>query len=139
MYWDIIYPLTLFSYDSDLLIEFSIPAYSSSGITGFKFVNINFSNPPSITSTSNNYGSGLSMILGICQKGAVATQSGAATWFWFGNYNSPTNLTDVAFVTGDVSATGGSGDLIMADNNIVSGTQYYSSGFKLDVPSFYTI
>lgn len=131
--------ISLTPYDSNLLIEFNIPYYRSSGITGFRFVDIGLSKPPTITSTTNNYGGGFSIILGICETGAYASQSGTATWFWYGNYNSPTNLTDVAFVTGDVTNASGNGDLVMADININSGMKYISSGFKLDIPAFYTI
>lgn len=130
---------SLSSYDSNLLIDFQIPAYSSHAGGGFRFLDISLSSPPKISSSVNNYGSGFSIIAGICGPGATASASGIATWFWFGNYNSPTNLTDVCFVTGDVSSVGGNGDLVLTDTNIVSGKKYYSSGFKLDIPAFYTV
>jgi hypothetical protein len=127
---------SLANYDSDLLIDFSIPSFSAGG---FKFMNISLTRSPKISSTYNNYGDGFSVIAGICPAGAVASQSGAATWFWFGNYNSPTNLTDVAFVTGSIGGASSSNDLIMSNTSVVSGTKYFSSGFRIDFPAFYTI
>lgn len=129
----------LTTYDSNLLIDFVIPAYSENGGGGFRFLDISLTSSIKISSSQNNYGGGFSIIAGICPQGANATQSGQATWFWFGNYNSPSNLTDVCFVTGDVSSSGNSGDLVMMDANITAGKKYYSSGFKLDIPAFYTV
>lgn len=127
---------SLSSFDSDLLIDFPIPSFRAGG---FKFLNISLSKSPKISSSVNNYGDGFSMIAGICPTGAIASGSGTATWFWFGNYNSPTNLTDVAYVTGSIGGSATSNDLVMPDTAIVTGQKYYSSGFKLDIPAFYTI
>ena len=132
----------LTTYNSNLLIDFAIPSYNGNanqGGSGFKFLDISLTSSIKISSSQNNYGNGFSIIAGICPQGAVASQSGQATWFWFGNYNSPSNLTDVCFVTGDVSSNGNSGDLVMMDTNITAGKRYYSSGFKLDIPAFYTV
>lgn len=132
----------LTTYNSNLLIDFAIPSYNGNanqGGSGFKFLDISLTSSIKISSSQNNYGNGFSIIAGICPQGAEATQSGQATWFWFGNYNSPSNLTDVCFVTGDVSSSGNSGDLIMSNTNVTAGEKYYSSGFKLDIPAFYTV
>jgi hypothetical protein len=127
------------NHNSDLLIDFVIPRYYQSGGGGFRFLDISPTSSIKISSSQNNYGNGFSIIAGICPQGAEASQSGQATWFWFGNYNSPSNLTDVCFVTGDVSSNGSSGDLVMMDTNVTAGEKYYSSGFKLDIPAFYTV
>lgn len=129
----------LTTYNSDLLIDFLIPPYYQSGGGGFRFLDISLTSSIKISRSQNNYGKGFSIIAGICPLGALASQSGQATWFWFGNYNSPSNLTDVCFVTGDVSSNENSGDLVMMDTNITAGRKYYSSGFKLDIPAFYTV
>lgn len=127
---------SLSSYNSDLLIDFAIPSFTGGG---FKFLNISLTKSPKISSSVNNYGEGFSIIAGICPSGAIAAASGTATWFWFGNYNSPTNLTDVAYVTGSIGGSSSSNDLVMPDTTIVTGQKYYSSGFKIDIPAFYTI
>lgn len=129
----------LTTHNNNLLLDFMIPHYSENGGGGFQFLNISLTSSIKISRAQNNYGNGFSIIAGICPQGATASQSGLATWFWFGNFNSPTNLADVCFVTGDVSPNGGSGDLIMMDTNIVVGRKYYSAGFKLDIPAFYTV
>lgn len=127
---------SLSAYSSDLLIDFAIPSFTGGG---FKFLNISLTNSPKISSSLNTYGDGFSIIAGICPLGATASASGTATWFWFGNYNSPTNLTDVAYVTGSIGGSATANDLVMPDTSIVSGQKYYSSGFKIDIPAFYTI
>lgn len=128
---------SLAAYDNSLLIDFPIPQFGGNGAGGMKFLrgHVSTSTAPNISKTNGKHYDGFSVILGVCPTKVAAIRSGTPTWFWFGNNNSPTNLSGVAFVTGDV---GPSGDLKI-DGSIVSGESYYSLGFKLDIPAFYTV
>lgn len=124
---------TLSDYSSNLLVSFSIPAYSSNlSATGYFYDLSTISNTSNISPTAP-YTGGI-IYLGVCQTFTAAVGTGKATWFWFGNYSSPTNLAGISFVTGDVGLIGSSSDLEMADCNIASGELYKSFGFKFGIP-----
>ncbi len=133
----------LAAFESDRLIQFSIPAYSSNRANTGLFVE---------TGSNTDY-QGFKAICGICPTLTSALNSGIATWFWFGpamttaeaqvfnasytgNYN---NLSGTPFVTGSVGLLGSGSDLEIADKNIVSGQQYKSFGFNFYVPAVNTI
>jgi hypothetical protein len=122
------------NYASNLLISFSIPAWSATrSATGY------FIDPsPAFTSSSALSNSieytGATIYMGICPTFTAAAASGRATWFWFGNYATPSDLTGRSFVTGNIGLTGSNSDLEMADTNIVSGSLYKSFGFKFHLP-----
>lgn len=129
--------------ESNLLISFNVSAYSTSrGATGL-FVE---------TGSDTDY-QGFKAICGICTTLTTATQSGIASWFFFGsalttteadalkagstgNYN---NVTVSPFVTGSIGTLGSGADLEIADKNIVAGQQYKSFGFNFYVPSINTV
>lgn len=127
----------LTAYDNSLLIDFPIPQFGGGGSGGMKFLrgHVSTASAPNISKTNGKHYDGFSVILGVCPTKVAAVRSGTPTWFWFGNNNSPSNLTGVSFVTGDVGA---SGDLKL-DGSIVAGNYYYSMGFRLDIPAFYTV
>lgn len=122
------------NYASNLLISFSIPAWSATrSTTGFFIDPSPAFTSPSALSNSIEY-TGATIYMGICPTFTAAASSGRATWFWFGNYATPTDLTGRSFVTGSIGLTGSNSDLEMADNNIVSGSLYKSFGFKFHLP-----
>lgn len=127
----------LTSYDNSLLIDFPIPQYGAGGSGGFKFLrgHVSTATTPNISKTNGKHYDGFSVILGVCPTKVAAVRSGTPSWFWFGNNNSPSNLNGVSFVTGDV---GPSGDLVL-NGAVVSGDYYYSTGFRMDIPAFYTV
>lgn len=131
----------LSSYDSNLLVSFSIPAFSTTNAasSGMRFLqtNANQSSTPEINETTTY--SGFSMILGICPIAVQATGTGVATWFWFGRNYSLTDLSDIAFVTGDVGGLGSGADLEVHNTTIESGEYYRSAGFKFEIPTIYTV
>lgn len=131
----------LSSQDSNLLISFSIPAFSTTNVasSGMRFLSssANQTSTPNINATTTY--DGFSMILGICPTFTAATANGVATWFWFGRNYSLTDLSDIAFVTGDVGALGSGSDLELHNTTIVSGDFYRSAGFKFEIPTMYTI
>lgn len=123
----------LSNYSSNLLVSFSIPAYSSNlSSTGYFYDLSTISNTSNVSPTSP-YTGGI-IYLGVCQSFTAATGTGKATWFWFGNYSSPSNLTNISFVTGDIGLIGSGADLEMADCNIATGELYKSFGFKFGIP-----
>lgn len=122
------------NYASNLLISFPIPAWSATrSATGY-FIDPSpaFTSPLAL-SESIEY-TGATIYMGICPTFTAAAASGRATWFWFGNYATPSDLTGRSFVTGNIGLTGSNSDLEMADNNIVSGSLYKSFGFKFHLP-----
>lgn len=125
-------------YASNLLVSFSIPAYSTTrALTGY-YIDQGTAWPAANgsgvnTSTTVNF-TGSTIYLGICPSFTAASGSGVASWFWFGNYSSPSNLSGLSFVTGSVGLIGSNSDLEMADASIVSGSLYKSFGFKLYIP-----
>lgn len=126
----------LSNYTSNLLISFSIPAYSTSiSATGLAFKSIIKSSKLDVATPYE----GVIATLGICPTFTAATGSGPATWFWFGNYSSPTNLTGISFATGSIGLTGSGNDLEMADVNIESGGLYKSLGFKFYIPAVHEL
>lgn len=134
----------LSSYDSNLLISFSIPAFSATNVasSGMRFLQngtnaANEGYSPDINSTKTY--DGFSMILGICPTYTAATANGVATWFWFGRNYSLTNLSDIAFVTGDIGSFGSGADLELHNTTIVSGDFYRSAGFKFEIPTIHNI
>lgn len=131
----------LSSHDSNLLVSFSIPAYSTTNVasSGMRFLQTNATDTlsPEINETTTY--SGFSMILGICPTAVQATGTGVATWFWFGRNYSLTDLSDIAFVTGDVGGLGSGADLEVHNTTIESGEYYRSAGFKFEIPTIYTV
>lgn len=126
----------LSNYTSNLLISFSIPAYSTSiSATGLAFKSILKNGKLDVATPYE----GVIATLGICPSFTAATGSGPATWFWFGNYSSPTNLSGISFVTGSIGLTGSGNDLEMPDVNIESGGLYKSLGFKFYIPAVHEL
>ena len=124
------------NYTSNLLISFSIPAYSTSvSATGLSFNSIIKNSKLDVSVPYE----GVVATLGICPTFTAATGAGAATWFWFGNYSSPTNLSGISFVTGSIGLTGSGNDLEMPDVNIESGGLYKSLGFKFYIPAVHEL
>ena len=134
------------NYASDLLISFPIPAYSTS--TSSSGVIFNFG--PYFTSGTTAGTSGLSknlnyhydmfkVTLGVCPTFVQASASGNATWFWFGNYSNPSNLSGLSFVTGSVGKSNSGSDLEMADTLVDSTGLYKCFGFKFIIPAEYTV
>jgi hypothetical protein len=133
----------LSTFDSQKLISFSIPAWSSARAATGLFVE---------TASTTNY-TGFKAICGICPTLTTAIASGVATWFWFGicltdteakvfNASYSGNYSDLSgyqFVTGSVGLLGSGADLEIADKNIASGQQYKSFGFNFYIPSVNTI
>lgn len=127
----------LSNYSANLLISFSIPAYSTSiSSTGLYF-------KPILTASNKiDYSvpyNGVEATLGICPTFTAATGTGSATWFWFGNYSAPTNLSGLSFVTGSIGLVGSGNDLEMSDVNIESGGLYKSLGFKFHIPAVHEL
>lgn len=127
----------LSAYSSNLLVSMSIPAWSTDTMSsGFNLMNPNIvelgSGSPTVLPATFT---GASAILGKCYTPTAATASGTATWFWFGHYGSPTDLTGKSFVTGTVGITNSGADLEMETTNIVAGQMYTSGGFKFKIPS----
>lgn len=134
----------LTSQDSNLLISFSIPAYSTTNVasSGMRFLQPGVNGADEIYSPNINATTtydGFSMILGICPTFTAATASGEATWFWFGRNYSLTDLSDIAFVTGDVGGLDSGADLKIHNSSITSGDFYRSAGFKFAIPTIYTV
>jgi hypothetical protein len=128
---------SLSDYESNLLVSFEVPA----GMSGIKFTKHDMYNSPTIVLKREypNVGE-VEAILGICNIPTTAVGSGVATWFWFGNYSSPTDLSDIAFVVGDVGATDdGSCEMHLTNTFITSGDTYKSFGFKFRIPMSHTI
>lgn len=124
-------------YASQLLVSFSIPAYTSSRATSGYFIDPSSAftgGTSAVVSPTIDY-SGCTLYLGMCPTFTAAAASGTATWFWFGNYSSPTNLGGISFVTGNIGLTGSGSDLEMADTNITAGALYKSLGFKFFIPA----
>jgi hypothetical protein len=127
----------LSAYNSQKLITFDIPTVANGGA---RFANgISPTSSPKISATQVYRG--VSMVAGICPNVAIASDSGTPTWFWFGNYSDGDNVSDQSFVIGDISNTENNdftGDLHFV-GDVVAGQYYSSSGFKMDIPAFYTI
>ncbi len=130
----------LTAYNSNLLISFPIPAFATNNTTGFKFLNYDLGIYPRI-GINSTYPEmePLKMVLGICPTKTLSTGDGNATWFWFGNYSSPSNLDGISYLTGDVGLIGSGSDLEMADTMINSGNYYTSSGFNFTIPVYYSV
>lgn len=127
----------LSTYSSNLLISFPIPAYSTTrSATGMYFDTSSVSSSGNVSDTVVY--TGMVAYLGICPSFTAASVAGVATWFWFGNYASPTNLSGKSFVTGSVGLVGSNSDLEMVDTTITSGSLYKSMGFKFYIPSGYS-
>ncbi|MFM6984479.1 MAG: hypothetical protein ACKOXF_10115 [Chitinophagaceae bacterium] len=121
-------------YASNLLISFPIPVFSTTRSTTGYFIDTGPSFTGINSSTTVDY-PGATIYMGICPTFTAAAASGKATWFWFGNYATPTNLSGRSFVTGSVGVTNSNSDLEMSDVNIVSGSLYKSFGFKFYLPA----
>lgn len=69
----------------------------------------------------------------------VAIASGTASWFCLCGGGAPsTAFTSVRAVVGTVGAAGSGADLEVASTTVVSGSQYLSAGFYLNVPVNWT-
>lgn len=106
---------------ADLLITFSIPAYSTSVVDNGNVNNV-------------------SKRMTICKvpTPVAATASGTATWFltcatW------STDLTNKVALIGTVGAPGSGADLILSTTAIVAGMQFTSMGFNLNFPYEWTV
>lgn len=123
------------TYSSNLLISFSIPAYSSDrSVTGMYFDQSSAIAANATISKTIDY-PGLIAYLGISPSFVAASASGTATWFWFGNYATPTDLTGKSFVTGTVGITGSGSDLEISSTAIEANELYKSMGFKFYIPA----
>jgi hypothetical protein len=134
------------NHSSDLLISFSIPAYSTttsqSGIIfnlGSYYVAGTTAGTSGLSRNQNNHYDMFRATLGVCPQFTQASAGGRATWFWFGNYSNPSNLSGLAFVTGSVGISGSNSDLEMADTNIDPSGLYKSFGFKFIIPAYHEI
>ena len=122
-------------YSSNLLISFQIPAYSADrSLTGMYFDQSSAVASNATISKSVDY-PGMTAYLGICPSFVSASASGTATWFWFGNYATPTALAGRSFVTGTVGITGSGSDLEIASTAIAANELYKSMGFKFYIPA----
>lgn len=66
-----------------------------------------------------------------------ATQSGTASWFWaYTLYGS--NVMGFRWLGTSITVVGGGGDLEIETLNIVSGTNYRVTNFRIDFQSVYT-
>lgn len=128
---------SLDTFGSDLLISFVM----SGGMGGIKFTKYDMFNAPTLVLKREFPHVGeVEAVLGICPTPTEATGTGLATWFWFGNYATPSDITDTAFVIGDVGATDdGLVDMHLSDPYIISGDKYKSYGFKFRIPMSHTI
>lgn len=124
---------SLNDYSSNLLVSFSIPAWSSTRSNSGYYIDPSPACTINALSNTVEY-TGTTIYMGMCPTFTSASASGTATWFWFGNYSSPTNLSGISFVTGSVGKTGSGSDLEMADTSIISGSLYKSLGFKFHIP-----
>lgn len=125
------------NYASQLLISFPMGA----GISGVKFLTHNLEKASNIllTSTYKNPGE-VEVILGISSSKVSPTADGVATWFWFGNCVTPTDLSNSPFVIGTVGNTNdGTYDMYLPDTNIDSSNVYFSGGFRYKFPSVLTV
>lgn len=124
-------------FNSQKLITFDIPTVANGGA---RFANgISPTSSPKISATQVYRG--VSMVAGICPNFVIASDSGTPTWFWFGNYSDGDDVSDQSFVIGDISNAENNdftGDLHFV-GDVVAGEYYSSSGFKMDIPAFYTI
>ncbi len=134
------------NHSSDLLISFSIPAYSTttsqSGIIfnlGSYYVAGTTSGTSGLSRNQDNHYDMFRATLGVCPQFTQASAGGRATWFWFGNYSNPSNLSGLAFVTGSVGISGSNSDLEMADTNIDPSGLYKSFGFKFIIPAYHEV
>lgn len=111
--------------DSDVLINFNLPAY-------------NTASPPIGSGYRLPYTAGVStsvkLLVGISQTNSVATQSGLATWFWLGRNTSLNSMANNVFIIGTVGRTSDVADLEIPDNNIIAGQEYKSVGCYLTLP-----
>ena len=116
--------------DSDILINFNLPAYASDS-------------PPLGSGYRLPYTAGVStstkLLVGISQNTSVASQSGLATWFWLGRNSNLSNITNSVFIVGTVGKITDDADLEIPDNNIVEGEEYKSVGCYLTLPFKFTI
>lgn len=125
----------LSSHSSNLLISFPIPAYSTNrATTGMFFDQSAAIASNSVISKTVDF-PGVTAYLGISPSFVSAAASGTATWFWFGNYATPTDLTGKSFVTGTVGITGSGSDLEISNTSIEANELYKSMGFKFYIPA----
>lgn len=123
------------THSSNLLISFPIPAYSTDrSLTGMYFDQSSAIATNATISKTVDY-PGMTAYLGISPSFVAASASGTATWFWFGNYATPTDLTGKSFVTGTVGITGSGSDLEIASTAIEANELYKSMGFKFYIPA----
>lgn len=128
---------SLDDFSSNLLVSFEIPG----GMNGIKFTKYDMYNAPTLVIKREFPHVGeVEAVLGICPTSTAATGTGLATWFWFGNYATPSDISDTAFVIGDIGATDdGMVDMHLTDPFIISGDNYKSFGFKFRIPMSHTI
>lgn len=128
---------SLDDFSSNLLVSFEIPG----GMNGIKFTKYDMYNAPTLVIKREFPHVGeVEAVLGICTTSTAATGSGLATWFWFGNYANPSDISDTAFVIGDIGGTDdGLVDMHLLDPYIISGDKYKSFGFKFRIPMSHTI
>ena len=111
--------------DSDLLINFNLPAYNTTSPalgSGYRLP------------YTANVSTSIKLLVGISQTNSIATQSGLATWFWLGRNITLNNMTNNVFIIGTVGRTSDVADLEIPDNNIIAGQEYKSVGCYLTLP-----
>lgn len=116
--------------DSDILINFSLPAYdvvSPPLGSGYRL--------PYATNSSTS----IKLLVGISQTTAVASQSGTATWFWLGPPTNYTDMKNAVFIVGTVGKTTDVADLEIPDNNIEATKEYKSIGCYLSLPFKFSV
>jgi hypothetical protein len=119
------------SRDSDVLIDFQLPAYS--GTTAGSFIN-------------SNIAGGNRVLVGLNPATTAAVQTGVASWFWIGRNvnltdmnNTTSDTSGTSFMIGTVGIIGSGSDLEIPDINIVSGQTYRSAGFYAYFPYSQTL
>lgn len=108
------------SRSSDVLITFNIPGLSA----GYNVVGA--------------VGTAHRVLIGKHLANQTASASGVATWFMLSR-NLGTSLTNVGALIGTVGLSGSGADLEIPDTSIVSGANYQSAGFFVNVPTNWTV
>jgi putative lipase involved disintegration of autophagic bodies len=85
-----------------------------------------------------NVGQSARYIFGKCATPTAASASGAATWFILCRAGT-TSMTDKGAMMGTVGDVGAGADLSIPSTSIVSGSNYQSAGFFVNMPQNWTV
>ena len=105
---------------SDLLISFTLPPAAA----GWSYV--------------GNVNQSARYLFGKCATPTTASASGVATWFILCR-SGTTSMTDKGAMMGSVGIVGAGADLSVPDINIVTGQNYQSAGFFVNLPQVWTV